>query len=224
MRFRDPTRINERIRAHEVRVVLSTTGQQLGVMKTREAVALAKRHGMDLVEIAANAKPPVCRIVDYGKHKYEQAKLQKERGKKTGGKMKEIKLRVRTDEHDYRIKMARAEEFLDQNNKVKVSLQFRGRELAHTEIGFEVLGRVIEDLDTMANVDMKPRMVGRAVNMTLSPLPKHMRKRVFHATEEELSRENEAHEAEDAELDHEQDDNHEPTGKTEAQDESTSGA
>lgn len=170
------TRVNERIRAPKVRVVYED--QQLGVMSSREAVEKAKAVGMDLVEVAPNAKPPVCRVCDYGKYKYEQSKLKKKKAKAVT-RIKEIKLRVGTDTHDYNIKMARAEQFLDHGNKVRVRLQFRGRENAHREIGFEVLNKCAADLKDMAHVDQPPRLAGRAVNMMLSPLPKEQRKRHF---------------------------------------------
>jgi len=148
-------------------------------MNTRVAVEKAKSVGLDLVEVAANASPPVCRVCDYGKYKYEQAKLKK-KTPKVSNRIKEIKLRVGTDTHDYNIKLARAEQFLDQGNKVRVRLQFRGRENAHRDIGFVVLTKVGEDLKEMANVDQAPRLAGRAVNMMLSPLPKEQRKRHFY--------------------------------------------
>lgn len=171
------TRVNERIRAPKVRVVYED--QQLGVMSSREAVDKAKRVGLDLVEVAPNAKPPVCRVCDYGKYKYEQSKLKKHKAKTTL-RTKEIKLRVGTDTHDYNIKLARCEQFLDQGNKVRIRLQFRGRENAHREIGFEVLKKVAEDLKQMANVDLPARLAGRAVTMLLSPLPKEQRVRHFY--------------------------------------------
>lgn len=147
-------------------------------MSAREAVAKAKSVGLDLVEVAPNAKPPVCRVCDYGKYKYEQSKLKKKKAK-TVTRVKEIKLRVGTDKHDYDIKLARAEQFLEAGNKVRVRLQFRGRENAHREIGFEVLTKVGEDMNGMANVDQAPRLAGRAVTMMLSPLAKEKQKRHF---------------------------------------------
>lgn len=152
--------------------------QQLGVMSSREAVEKAKGVGMDLVEVAPNANPPVCRVCDYGKYKYEQSKLKKKKAKAVT-RIKEIKLRVGTDTHDYNIKMARAEQFLEQGNKVRVRLQFRGRENAHREIGFDVLNQCAEHLKDMAHVDQPPRLAGRAVNMMLSPLSKEKQKRHF---------------------------------------------
>jgi translation initiation factor IF-3 len=171
------TRVNDRIRAPKVRVVYEE--HQLGVMSAREAVDKAKSVGLDLVEVAPNAKPPVCRVCDYGKYKYEQSKLKKNNLKMTL-RTKEIKLRVGTDTHDYNIKLARSEHFLDQGNKVRIRLQFRGRENAHREIGFEVLKKVAHDLKAIANVDLQARLAGRAVTMLLSPLPKEQRVRHFY--------------------------------------------
>lgn len=171
------TRINERIRAPKVRVV-SAGGEQLGVMNTREAVVKAKSLGLDLVEVASNADPPVCRVVDYGKYKYEQSKLKKGQVKTTT-RMKEVKFRPRTEEHDYNVKLGRAETFLEAGHKVRVQLQFRGRENAHREVGFEVTKRIKEDLKTMANVDQDARLAGRNIIMILSPLPRGQQQRHF---------------------------------------------
>jgi translation initiation factor IF-3 len=189
------TRVNDRIRAPKIRVVYGE-GQQLGVMSTREALDKAKSVGLDLVEIAANADPPVCRIVDYGKYKYEQSKLKKTSKSKGPAKMKEVKFRVRTEEHDYNIKCARAEKFLDEGHKVRVQLQFRGRENAHRDIGFIVMDRVKNDLKGMAHVDMEPKLAGRAIGMVLSPLPEEKRERRFMLSHGELIHEDEAKDAE----------------------------
>ncbi len=186
-RYRDMTRINDRIRAPKVRVVTSD-GQQLGVMSARDALAKAQSMGLDLVEIAGQVDPPVCKIVDYGKYKYEQAKLKKQKSK-SSTRMKEVKFRVGTGQHDYNIKLGRAEGFLETNHKVRFVLQFRGRENAHKDLGFVVLNRIIEDLKTMAQVDQAPRLNGRAVAMILSPLPAHQRKRKFHLFHGELMEE-----------------------------------
>lgn len=148
------------------------------VLPTRKALAKAKELGLDLVEIAPNANPPVCRIVDYGKFKYDQSKQKKDRIK-PATKLKEIKFRVRIEEHDYRIKMARAEGFLDHGDKLRIQLQFRGREMAHKELGFQLLNRVKDDLKTMAKADLDARLAGRQITMMLSPLPKNQRIRKF---------------------------------------------
>ncbi len=178
------TRVNDRIRAPKVRVV-NAEGEQLGVMSSRDALVKAKSVGLDLVEISGQADPPVCKIIDYGKYKYTQAKLKKGKSK-TSTRMKEVKFRVGTGEHDYNIKLGRAETFLEGNHKVRFVLQFRGRENAHKELGFVVLKRIIEDLKTMAAVDQAPRLNGRAVAMILSPLPAHQRKRHFQLYHGEL--------------------------------------
>ncbi|MFK7851942.1 MAG: translation initiation factor IF-3 [Akkermansiaceae bacterium] len=189
------TRVNERIRAPKVRVV-NSRGEQLGVMSSREALSKAQSVGLDLVEIAGQADPPVCKIIDYGKYKYTQAKLK--RGKaKVSTRMKEVKFRVGTGEHDYNIKLGRAESFLEENHKVRFLLQFRGRENAHKDLGFVVLKRIIEDLKTMAAVDQQPRLNGRAVAMILSPLPAHQRKRNFQLYHGELVEEDDHDEEEE---------------------------
>ncbi len=198
-RFRDMTRINDRIRAPKVRVV-NANGEQLGVMSSREALAKAQSVGLDLVEISGQADPPVCKIIDYGKYKYTQAKLKKGKSK-SSTRMKEVKFRVGTGQHDYNIKLGRAETFLEGNHKVRFVLQFKGRENAHKELGFVVLKRIIDDLKTMAGVDQPPRLNGRAVAMILSPLPAHQRKRHFHLFHGELIEEDDHDEDEDEEID-----------------------
>ncbi|MEO1857908.1 MAG: translation initiation factor IF-3 [Rubritalea sp.] len=191
------TRVNEYIRAPKVRVV-TDKGELIGVMSAREAVTKAKSIGLDLVEIASKADPPVCKVCDYGKYKYEQAKLKKS-NPKTTTKLKEIKFRVRTEEHDYNLKCSRIESFLDEGNKVKVQLQFRGRENAHKDLGFVVLQRVAADMVGMANLDQKPRLAGRAVTMLLSPLPKEQRKRKFQMVHGELIEEDDFEDGDDIE-------------------------
>jgi translation initiation factor IF-3 len=184
-------------------------GDQLGVMSSRDAYFKAQSLGLDLVEIAPNADPPVCKIIDYGKWKYEQAKLKKNQKSKSATRLKEVKFRVRTEQHDYNIKMARAEKFLDTGHKVRVQLQFRGRENAHKELGFVVMKRVVEDLKTMAQVDQEPRLNGRAIGMILSPLPAHKRKPRFTKFHDE-----DYVDADDEEHDEEHDDHeeHDETG------------
>ena len=188
------TRINDRIRAPKVRVV-NANGEQLGVMSSREALAKAQSVGLDLGEISGQADPPVCKIIDYGKYKYTQAKLKKGKSK-SSTRMKEVKFRVGTGQHDYNIKLGRAETFLEGNHKVRFVLQFKGRENAHKDLGFVVLKRIIDDLKTMAGVDQPPRLNGRAVAMILAPLPAHQRKRHFHLFHGELIEEDD-HDEED---------------------------
>lgn len=184
------TRVNEKIRAPKIRVVYEE--HQLGVMSPNEALEKAKSVGLDLVEIAAKADPPVCRIVDYGKYKYEQSKLKKTSKSKGPVKMKEVKFRVRTEEHDYNIKCARAEKFLDAGDKVRVQLQFRGRENAHRDIGFVVMNKVKEDLAGMSHCDMEPKLAGRAISMVLAPIAEDKRTRRFMLSHGELIHEDEA--------------------------------
>lgn len=176
------TRVNDRIRAPRVRVV-TATGDQLGVMSTRDALAKAKEIGLDLVEVAPNADPPVCRLIDYGKYKYMQAKLQKS-NKTKAVRMKEIKLRIGTDVNDYNVKMARTEQFLDHGHKVRFQLRFRGRENAHQQLGLEVMAKVVEDMKTMGKVDQPAKLAGNTVTMVLTPLPNGQRVKKFKKYEE----------------------------------------
>lgn len=159
-------------------MIVAANNQQLGVLRLDEAIRRARSMGLDLVEIAPNAQPPVCRIVDFGKFRYDLSKQEKDK-KQATTKVKEVKFRVNIDEHDYITKVRHAEDFLDKGNKVKVHLQFRGREMAHQELGMNVVKRVREDLVGMAHVDMEPKLVGRAIGMTLSPLPAGKRQRKF---------------------------------------------
>ena len=168
-----------------MRVIDGASNKQLGVMDTREAVKLAKQQGLDLVQIAAKVNPPVCKIIDYGKYKYDLAKQKKDSPKAKGGKTKEVKFRVGIEEHDYNLKLRRAEQFLGENNKLRVQLMFRGRQMAHKEIGFEIMQRVTEDLEGMANVDFPPRLSGRFITMQLSPLPANQQVRKFSQPEDE---------------------------------------
>jgi translation initiation factor IF-3 len=174
---KDSVRVNDRIRAPKVRVINGATGEQLGVLRIREALDKAVELGLDLVEIAPNADPPVCKIVDFGKYKYEKAKQQKEQHKNKSAKIKEVKFRPGIDAHDYKIKVTHIEDFLHEGNKVKIQLQFRGRQNAHPEIGFQLLAQVQADLKTMGHVDVVPRHSGRHITMQMSPLPIQQRVR-----------------------------------------------
>jgi translation initiation factor IF-3 len=147
-------------------------------MKLSDALREAQNRGLDLVEIAPTANPPVCKIVELGKFRYDLSKHDKDR-RPTGSKLKEIKFRVNIDEHDYLTKVRHGEEFLDRGNKVRVQLQFRGREMAHQELGLHLMGRVREDLSGMSQVESEPRVTGRNLTMTLAPLPANRRKRKF---------------------------------------------
>jgi translation initiation factor IF-3 len=162
-----------------VRVIVASTGQQLGVMKIQDALRAAQQHGLDLVEVAATANPPVCRIVDFGKFKYELSKHEKDRKSNAASKMKEIKFRVNIDKHDYATKLRHAEEFLDKGNKVRCLLQFRGREMAHKDLGMKLMKRIEQDLVTMGHPEAEARLMGKNAFMTLVPLPPGKRKRHF---------------------------------------------
>ena len=176
-------RVNGRIRAREIRVIMGSTSEQLGVMKLSDALRKAQSLGLDLVEIAPTATPPVCKIIDFGKFRYDVSKQTKDK-RPSGSKLKEIKFRVNIDEHDYLTKIRHAEEFLDRGNKVRVQLQFRGREMAHQEFGMQLVLKVRDDLSGMSQVEMNPKITGRNITMTLAPLPANRRKRRFTAPEE----------------------------------------
>jgi len=176
------------------------------VLPTHKALAKAKELGLDLVEIAPNARPPVCRIVDYGKFKYEQSKLKK--SEKPKKREKEVKFRVNIGAHDYAIKLTHAEDFLAHGFKVRIQLQFRGRQMAHKEIGFELMERVMEDLAGMAHVDLEPKLSNRNILMMVSPLPKEKQRRKFRRDGEEvdLTEADAAMEADDEEFDDDDED------------------
>jgi translation initiation factor IF-3 len=157
------------IRVREVRVV-GVDGTQLGIMTTSDAQRLAEEEGLDLVEVAPNERPPVCRIMDYGKYKYQKSKrLQQAKKKQKIILVKEIKLRPKTEEHDYRFKTQHVRRFLQDGHKAKVTVVFRGREMAHTELGRRILDRVIEDLEDVATVEQLPKQEGRNMTMVLGP-------------------------------------------------------
>jgi translation initiation factor IF-3 len=164
---------------------MGASGEQLGVMKLSDAIRHAQNLGLDLVEVAPTANPPVCKIVDFGKFRYDLSKQEKEK-KSSGTKLKEVKFRVNIDDHDYLTKLRHSEAFLDKGNKVRVQLQFRGREMAHQEFGMQLMHKVKDDLNTMAQVEMEPKLAGRNITMTLSPLPAARRKRRFLAPDEEV--------------------------------------
>jgi translation initiation factor IF-3 len=165
-------RTNRRIKAREVRVV-GPEGDQLGVLPIEQALARAQELGMDLVEVSPMAKPPVCKIMDYGKFKYLEKKKQNEAKKKqVVVQLKEVKLRPRTEEHDYTTKLKKVREFLGEANKARITVTFRGRELSHRELGQKVLQKVIEDLRDVAIIEAAPRMEGRQLFMILAPNPR----------------------------------------------------
>ena len=153
--------------------VIGASGEQLGVLPIDQALARAQEEGMDLVEVSPLAKPPVCKIMDYGKFKYLEKKKQSEAKKKqVVVQLKEVKFRPRTEEHDYEVKLKKIREFLGEANKARVTVMFRGRELSHRELGHKVLQRIIEDMKEMAVIEAVPRMEGRQMFMILAPNPK----------------------------------------------------
>jgi translation initiation factor IF-3 len=162
-------RVNGYIRAPEVRVV-APDGEQIGVKKLAEALWLAEQLDLDLVEVAPNASPPVCRLMDYGKYKYEQSVRDREaRKKQTRTTVKELRMKVRIGDHDFDINRRKAEEFLGDGDKVKVTIRFRGREQERPEFGRELLERMIDELDDKASVEQSPAMEGRNMTMVLAP-------------------------------------------------------
>lgn len=164
-------RINEEIRAREVRVI-GSDGEQLGIMSGREAQQLAYEKHLDLVEIAPTAKPPVCRIMDYGKYRYEQQKREKEsRKKQKTFDIKEVKLRPGIEEHDFNVKFKNAVRFLEDGDKVKVTIMFRGRELSHPELGEVLLNKIAAQLKEMAVVERQPKLEGKNMIMIVAPKP-----------------------------------------------------
>ena len=178
-------RVNGKIRAREVRVI-GPEGKQLGVFPLNEALNLARQHGVDLVEISPNAVPPVCRIIEIGKFRYELAKKEKESRKhQHASTVKEVQLSPRIDPHDLGIKVMHAVDFLCEDMKVKVALKFRGREMAHTEVGFEVINKFIAEIAPFGHPDFQPKLVGKAINLMISPLPRNKRAKNPRAVEGE---------------------------------------
>jgi translation initiation factor IF-3 len=166
---RDPTRINERIRVPQVRLI-DDTGQQVGIMRTEDALRQAQEKDLDLVEVAADAKPPVVRILDYSKYKYEQAQKQKSARKHQQQiNVREIKFRPKIAQHDYDTKKGHVTRFLKARDKVKVTIMFRGREMAHPERGEMILNRLAEELQDLAVIEQRPQQDGRNMTMMLAP-------------------------------------------------------
>ena len=162
-------RINDRIRVPEIRLI-GADGENVGVVSPERGLELAEEAGLDLVEISPNASPPVCKIMDYGKYKYEQQKRESEARKKQKIiEIKEVKFRPNTDTHDYAVKMRNVTRFLEAGDKVKVTLRFRGREMAHQNLGRELLERVAEDVEGLGKVENMPKMEGRQMVMMIGP-------------------------------------------------------
>ncbi len=170
-------RVNGKIRAREVRVI-GVDGKQLGVLSLGEALTMARANGVDLVEVAATANPPVCRLVDYGKFRYEQAKRDKESKKhQHATKVKEVQLSPKIDPHDLGVKVGHAIDFLCEDMKVKVTLKFRGREMAHTEFGFQVIEKFLAEIAAYGHPDAPAKLTGKTINVMISPLPRNKRAR-----------------------------------------------
>lgn len=160
-------RINSRIRVREVRVI-GEAGEQLGVLTTQDAIKRAEEAGLDLVEVAPTAVPPVCRIIDYSKYKYEQEKREKEARKKQRViHIKEVRMGPKIGEHDYQFKLRNLEDFLKRGDKVKVTMMFRGREMAHVDIGRKIFDRLASDISAMGEIEESPRLEGRIIGMVI---------------------------------------------------------
>ena len=165
----DGVRRNELIHAREVRVI-GAEGEQLGILQRNEAIAMAREIGCDLVEVSSNATPPVCRIMDYGKFKYEQQKKKQDAKKRQAVvQVKEIKVRPKTDEHDYETKLKHIRSFLEDGDRCKVTVFFRGREIVHKDRGIEILERIVKDLEDVGKVEQEPRPEGRTLQMLVVP-------------------------------------------------------
>ncbi|MBA2173374.1 translation initiation factor IF-3 [Halobacillus locisalis] len=162
--------INEKIRAREVRLI-DVNGEQLGIKSRNEALDIAANANLDLVMVAPNAKPPVCRVMDYGKYRFEQQKKEKEaRKNQTVIKVKEVRLSPNIEEHDFNTKLRNARKFLSKGDKVKASVRFRGRAITHKELGQKVLERMAEECNDIAQIETKPKMEGRSMFLMLAPL------------------------------------------------------
>jgi translation initiation factor IF-3 len=167
----DDVRINERIRSSSVRLI-SADGEQLGILSIRDAIQVAREDGLDLVEVAPNSDPPVCRVMDYGKFRYQAAKkVQEARKKSRGGQMKEIKLRPHTEDHDLGFKIKNLKKFLDKKHRVKITVFFRGREMAYMNAGVDLLKRVAEEISEDGTVEQPPTREARN-RMTMVVIPK----------------------------------------------------
>ena len=166
---KDGPRVNQEIRSRDVQLI-DDTGANRGITPTHEAIAIAQAAGLDLVEISPNTTPPICKILDYGKYKYQaQKKAAEARKKQKTVEVKEIKLRPGIDTHDYDVKMRSMRRFFEEGDKVKVTLRFRGREMAHQDLGYKLLDRVKEDTATIAKVELSPMSEGRQIVMILAP-------------------------------------------------------
>ena len=164
------TRVNERIRIREVRLI-DDEGTQVGIIPTRDALEMARERGLDLVEVAPNAVPPVCRLMDYGKFRYEQSRREREsRRNQHVVELKEVRLSPKIDDHDLETKGRQAAKFLGEGDKVKLTVRFRGREMAHTDIGMNILTQMAEQLRVHGTIEQAPKMEGRAMSMVVAPV------------------------------------------------------
>ena len=161
---------NHRINSQEVQVIASS-GENLGIMNTNKAISIAKEEGLDLIEISPKANPPVCKIIDMGKYKYEaQKKASKAKKKQKRSELKEIKLRPVTETHDYNFKIKHAQKFLSKGDKVKFTIRFKGRELMHSNLGNDLMNRIKEDIKSVGKVEMDPKFEGKQMTMVIQPL------------------------------------------------------
>ena len=161
---------NNRINSPEVQVI-GSTGENLGIINTNKAISMAKEEGLDLIEIAPNAKPPVCKIIDMGKYKYDaQKKANKAKKKQKKIELKEIKLRPVTETHDYNFKLKNAQKFLSKGDKVKFTIRFKGRELQHSNLGYNLMNKIQEDIKLVGKVEMNPKFDGKQMIMVIQPL------------------------------------------------------
>ncbi len=167
--------MNGKIRAREIRVI-GPEGNMLGIMQLHDAISLARNNGMDLVEVAANATPPVCRVVDYGKYRYELAKKEKDsRKNQHANRVKEVQLSASIDPHDFGVKLGRSIDFLCEEMKVKISLRFRGREMVHQEFGRDVMARFVKELEPFGHAIESPKLIGKSIHAMINPLPRAKR-------------------------------------------------
>lgn len=170
-------RINRQIRAPKVRVI-DKDGNQAGILTIQQAIGLAEAANLDLVEISPTAQPPVCKIIDYGKYRYQQTKKEKESKKlQHQVKIKEVKVKPNTDDHDLQVKLKHAREFIEKGNKVRLTCMFRGREMAHPEVGKKVIQKLIEGLSDIATPEAFPKQMGRSLSVTVSPGVKKMKEK-----------------------------------------------
>lgn len=189
------TRVNERIRIREVRLI-DEEGNQIGIIPTRDALDMARQRGLDLVEVAPNAVPPVCRIMDYGKFRYEQSRKERESRKNQHVvELKEVRIRPKIDDHDLETKGRQAAKFLDHGDKVKLTVLFRGREMAHPDLGKALLDQLIDQLQTHGTVEQAPRLEGRAMSAIMNPVRAKLSQ---HEKEEAQRREESKAKAENA--------------------------